>query len=270
MWCLGRQACVGFGGILCALTIADSASAGAWTRPEGEGMAIVTTGRRVAPMGGLTGGPVSSDTGISQIYLEYGLIEGLTIGAKSYIEISSTDISGSSAAVGGFIRKRVWQDDQGGVGSIQLGYSHPIESLLGATFELSEPGAVPEANIAALYGHGWAGDWGSAFLSTGAAYHLRGEGTADDLRVELTGGYAPWRRVMGIVSLYGLAPLGPGTDASLKIAPSIAYTMWPWLERNEKKPIGPVRPNSIQLGVSYDLLNGSDGLGVSISMWRPF
>ncbi len=46
--------------------------------------------------------------------------------------------------------------------------------------------------------------------------------------------------------------------------------MWPWIGRNEKKPRGPVRPNTIQLGVSYDLLNRDDGLGLSISVWRPF
>jgi hypothetical protein len=99
---------------------------------------------------------------------------------------------------------------------------------------------------------------------------MRGDGMADDLRFELTGGYAPWRRTMGIVSLYGLTPLGQGTDASLKIAPSIAYTMWPWVARNEKKPNGPIKPETIQLGISYDLLNRNDGLGMSISMWRPF
>jgi hypothetical protein len=231
---------------------------------------IVTTARRVAPMGAVTGGPISSDTNISQIYLEYGLLDGLTIGAKSYIELSSTDLNGSSAALGGFVRKRVWQDGRGGVGSIQFGYSHPIESLLGSTFELAEPGAVPEANFAALYGRGWADKWGSAFVSTGAAYHMRREGMVDDLRFELTGGYAPWRRIMGIVSLYGLIPLGQGADASLKIAPSIAYTMWPWVARNEKKPNGPIKPKTIQLGVSYDLLNSNDGLGMSISVWQPF
>ena len=218
----------------------------------------------------MTGGSISSDTNISQVYLEYGLLDGLTIGAKSYIELSSTDLNGSSAALGGFVRKRVWQDGRGGVGSVQFGYSHPIESLLGASFELSEPGAVPETHLAALYGRGWADDWGSAFVSTAAAYHMRGDGTVDDLRFELTGGYAPWRRIMGIVSLFGLTPLGPGADTSLKIAPSIAYTMWPWVARNEKKPADPINPDTIQLGVSYDLLNENDGLGMSISIWRPF
>ena len=274
MWCLGRLACVSIFLAGFIFSAAGSAWAGAWTQREGEGMLIVTTARRVAPVGGLTGGPVSSDTNISQMYLEYGLFDGLTIGAKSYVELSSTDLNGSSAAFGGFVRKRVWQDGQGGVGSVQFGYAHPIESLLGGSFTVADPGAVPEAHLAGLYGRGWADNaanrWGSAFISTGAAYHLRGEGTADDLRFEATAGYAPWRRLMGMISLYGLTPLGEGTSASLKVAPSIAYTMWPWLDRNEKKPRGPVKPNTIQLGISYDLLNQNDGLGVSISVWRRF
>jgi hypothetical protein len=145
MWCLGRLACVGVCWVGLALTTANSACAGAWTRAQGEGIVIVTTARHVAPMGAVTGRPISSDTNIGQIYLEYGLLDRLTIGAKSYIELSSTDLNGSSAALGGFVRKRVWQDGRGSAGSIQFGYSHPIESLLGSTFALAEPGAVPEA-----------------------------------------------------------------------------------------------------------------------------
>jgi hypothetical protein len=270
MRCLGRLACVSVFLVGFVLSAAGPACAGAWTQAKGEGLAITTTARRVGPVGALTGGPVSSDANISQIYLEYGLFDGLTIGAKSYIEFSTTDQNGSSAALGGFVRKRVWQDRRGGIASVQVGYAHPIDSLLGSAFDYSEPGAVPEAHLAGLYGRGWAGDWGSAFISTGAAYHLRGEGVADDLRFEFTTGYAPWRRFMGMVSFYGLAPLGEGTDASLKVAPSIAFTMWPWIGRNEKKPRGPVHPSTIQLGVSYDFLNLNDGLGLSISIWRPF
>ncbi len=270
MRCSGRLACVSVFLVGFSLSAAGPACAGAWTQAKGEGLAIVTTGRRVAPAGALTGGPISNDTNISQIYLEYGLLDGLTIGIKSYIELSTTDLNGSSASLGGFVRKRVWQDGEGGVASVQFGYAHPIDSLLGGTFAESEPGAVPEAHLAGLYGRGWAGDWGSAFISTGMAYHLRREGTADDLRFEFTTGYAPWRRIMGIVSFYGLTPLGAGTDASLKIAPSFAFTMWPWIGRNEKKPLGPVKPGTIQLGVSYDLLNRDDGLGVLIGIWRRF
>jgi len=244
MRCFGRATCVSILTVGALLSAADTA--GAWTRPKGEAQVIVTSGRRIAPMG------------------------GLTIGGKSYIEYSTTDFDRSSAALGGFLRKQVWQDGKGGVGSVQAGYAHPIEALLGSGFEYAYPDVVPEAHFAGLYGRGWGGDWSSAFVSSGVTYHWRGEGVPDDLRFELTGGYAPWRRFMGMLSLYGLEPLGSGTEQSLKIAPSLAYTMWPVLDRNEKKPKGKVRPSAVQIGVSYDVLNPDDGLGVMVSVWRAF
>ncbi len=129
---------------------------------------------------------------------------------------------------------------------------------------------MPEAHLAGLYGHGWGGDWGSAFVSTGAAFFLRREGAAEDIRLELTGGYAPSKRVMGILSLYGLAPLGEGTDPSLRLAPSVAFTFWPKLEEGEEEAKNRPKPKTLQLGFSYDLLNPGDGLGTSLSVWTPF
>lgn len=271
MGAFGRPVRLSVCAIGLALGAAAQAGAGAWTRPAGEGLLIGTTAHRVAPVSALTGGPVDDDTNISQLYLEYGLIEGLTVGAKVYVEFSTTDFDGNSASAGGFLRKRLWQDGHGGVASVEGGYAHPIESMIGNGFEeIAEPGAVPEAYLAGLYGRGWAGDWGNAFVSTGAAYQWRGDGVADELRYEVTAGYAPWRRWMGILSFYGLYPLAEGTDASLKIAPSIAYTMWPRAGEEDEEPGKPVHPRTIQLGISYDLLNGGDGLGVSLSLWQPF
>ncbi len=81
MRCSGRLACVSVLLVGLSLSATGPACAGAWTQAKGEGLAIVTTGRRVAPVGALTGGPISRDTNISQIYIEYGLFDGLTIGA---------------------------------------------------------------------------------------------------------------------------------------------------------------------------------------------
>lgn len=270
MRCLGRLFLLLLLGAGIAASAAGGAAAGAWTRAEGEGLVIVTTGRRVAPLGALTGGPANSDGNISQVYLEYGLTDTLTLGGKAYAELSSTDPDESTASLGGFLRGRVWQDGRGGVASLQAGYAHPIDSLLGGSFGLADPGAVPEAHVAGLYGRGWGGIWGSAFLSTGGAYHWRGEGLADELRFEATGGYAWDRSWMGLLSLFGLAPLAEGTDASLKLAPSIAYTMWPTKVHHWKRPHPELNPPTIQLGVSYDVLNRGDGLGVSLSVWRRF
>lgn len=273
MGCLGRRAGLSVAGLGLAVLSVAQAEAGAWTQKPGEGLVIGTTARRAAPVSALGGGPADSDANISQIYAEYGLIEGLTVGAKFYAELSTSDFEASSASLGGFLRKRLWQDGQGGVASVQGGYAHPIESLVGNGMELADPGAVPEAHLAGLYGRGWGGDWGSAFLSAGTGYHWRGEGLADEVRGELTGGYAPWRRWMGLLSLHGLYPLGEGTDTALKIAPSLAYTFWPDSDADggdDGEADAPPHPLTVQLGVSYDVLNRDDGLGVSISLWQRF
>lgn len=264
MGCLGRAAGLRIATVLLALLDPASAAAGAWTRPPGEGLLIATSGRRTAPVGALTGGPADTDANISQLYAEYGLIEGLTVGAKLYLELSTSEFEASQASLGGFVRKRLWHDGHGGVASVQAGYAHPIEEWVGNGLEFADPGAVPEAHLSGLYGRGWGGEWGNAFLSTGVGYQWRSDGLADEIRAELTGGYAPWRGWMGILSLYALYPLSEGTDDSLKLAPSIAYTFPPG-EEEDAPP-----PRTIQLGVSYDLLNGDDGLGVLLSVWQPF
>lgn len=267
---LGRWTCAALSAAGLALPPAGPVLAGAWTRADGEGLAIVTAARRVAPVSSLAGGPVDADANVTQVYLEYGLVEGLTVGGKLYVELSASALEASSASLGGFLRKRVWQDGHGGVASVQGGYAHPVESVIGQGLELADPGAVPEAHLAGLYGRGWDGDWGNAFVSTGAGYHWRDEGLADEIRGEVTGGYAPWRRWMGIVSLYGLYPLGEGTDASLKVAPSVAYRFVPETESEADGEAEAQRARTIQVGISYDLLNGNDGLGVSLSVWQPF
>lgn len=266
----GRFALLLLTGPAIAALMGGEASAGAWTLAKGDGLAILTTARRAAPLGALTGGATNSDANISQIYLEYGLAEGLTVGAKAYGEISLSDPDRSTASLGGFLRKRIWEDGRGGGASVQVGYAHPLDSLIGGAFTYADPGAVPEAHAAGLYGRGWGGLWGSAFLSTGAAYHWRGEGLADEMRFEATGGYAWSRSWMGVVSLFGLAPLDEGTDPSLKIAPSVAYTIWPTGVHHWKRPHPKQYPPTIQLGISYDLLNRGEGLGLSVSLWRRF
>lgn len=246
-----------------ALAPTVPARAGAWTQVPGEGIIILSSGRRVAPIGALTGAPADHDTATSQIYLEYGLLDGLTIGAKLYVKLSPVDETENAASIEAFARKRLWRSERGGVASVELGYAHPAESLFGDLFAAADPGAVRELRLSGLYGRSWWGEWGSAFLALGAGYQRR-EVFADELRSEVTAGLSPWPRWQGMVSLFGLAPLGAGTEASLKIAPSLAYT------RREREGEEKQRPVTLQVGLSYDLLNPDDGLGFSVSIWRRF
>ena len=262
------------GGFLALLVLQPQvARSGAWTRPAGEGQAIVSLSHGTGPGGAVLDGVPDRELETTQLYVEYGLTDGLTLGGKAYAQISLDEPRDSSALVGGFLRHRVWQDSwegHGAIASVEAGYSHPADDLVGADFTEDAPGAAPEAYGSALYGHSWWGDWGSAFLSTGVSYYWRGEGEADNLRAEATAGYAPEPWVMGMLSLYGLEPLGDGTDRSLKIAPSVAFTMAPFGKGDGDEAAQRRRKLTLQLGASYDVLNPGDGVGVSISIWHPF
>jgi len=250
------------------------AIAGAWTRPEGSGQFIFSSGRRTAPAGALVGGATERNLTVTQIYVEYGLFDDLTIGASAYTEFDLFDADEGSAAAAILARKRLWQNDAGSVASVQAAFSVPFESVIREEFGRSKPDSVPELQLRGLYGTSWWGDWGNAFLSTEAGYYLRSEGAPDEIRLDATVGYEPRRCCMALFSVYGAVPLGHRTghdnSSSLKIAPSFAYTLWPEIVRNAKKPPVPVFPSTIQVGLDYDVLNGDDGLGLFISIWKRF
>ena len=257
------------GPILLICSGAETALAGAWTRPEGTGQIIFTTGRRVAPVGAIAGGIADDDANLTQVFLEYGLLEGLTVGGALFAELSSVKLGEGSASAGGFARKRLWQG-QKGIFSVQAGYVHPIEDLFPGDFGQNGSGASPEVETRLLYGHSWWGDWGNAFFSGEAGYDWIGDGEADEIRIDATIGYEPFHCCLAIFSLFSTVPIGDGGEAALKIAPSFAYTLFPEIGRNHKKPQGPLRPATIQIGVNFDLLNPDDGLGIQASIWRRF
>ncbi|MEM0922448.1 MAG: hypothetical protein AAGF44_03125 [Pseudomonadota bacterium] len=261
---------VQIGLMLAALGLGEAA-AGAWTREEGTGQVIFSTGRRVAPVGALTGRIADEDSNTTQIFVEYGLFNDLTIGATLFAELSSTDLGEGSASAGLFLRQRLWQGERGVV-SVQAGYIHPIEDIFPGEFGRNGSASEQEVEVRALYGHSWWGDWGSAFFSGEAGYDWHGDAEADEIRLDATIGWEPYRCCLALMSGFATVPVGGGGsgDASLTIAPSIAYTIWPDIGRNHKKPQGPVRPATIQIGINYDLLNSDDGLGVQLSLWRRF
>lgn len=263
-----RPACVGIA-LLGALAAAPAA-AGAWTRAEGSGQLIVATGRTVAPAASWVGGAVAQDESYTSVFVEYGWSDDLTLGATLFAEIDAIDPADSSASVGLFARQRLWVGAHGGVASVQVGVSFPFEEYVLEEFALS--GTADSAfavDVRGLWGKGWGFDWGNAFLSVEAGYRWR-DGRADEIRIDATGGVEPLKGVLGYVSVYGLVPVGGGTDASLKIAPSVAWTMFPWIGETGKKPQGPIAPDTVQFGVIYDLLDPDGGLTLQIGVWRSF
>lgn len=238
------------------------ADAGAWTRARGEGQVIVTAGLRGAPLN--PGEEEGGDGGNAQLYGEYGLAEGFTVGAKVLGDYVPGDPDEGSAAAGVFGRYRLWQNDGGGVASVQLDLQAPIERLFGEEFARSKPFSAAEAAVRGLYGRSWWGDWGSAFLSTGAGYALRAEGRAGQALLEATVGVEPLDCCLGMLSAYSRLPVeDDGTDDQLTLQPSAVWHL--------RRSADTGRPTtSAQMGVSYDVLNPEDGPGLFVGLWQSF
>ncbi|MEO0821397.1 MAG: hypothetical protein AAF074_13340 [Pseudomonadota bacterium] len=269
-------ACIlALGAGLCA---GDTARAGAWTRSEGDGVVILSLGRQAAPFTALAGALPTQDKYVGQIYVEYGVIEAVTVGASLFADTEFTHDGtgdGSTAAASLFVRTRVYSDDDGYVGAVQLGGAFPLEDKLGDDFSGARHSA-PEVRFSVLGGTSWWGDWGSAFASGALGYAWVGRDDPSEIRMELTTGYEPRHCCLAILSLFYAEPLSaaPGESRadgrSLTIAPSFAYRLLPQIARNGKKPEGPLNPATIQIGINYDLLNGGDGIGLQIAIWKKF
>lgn len=250
------------------LLAAGPALAGAWTRPKGEGQVIVTMSATGAAMGGMLGSAADGTEGrtATQVYAEYGLREGLTIGAKGFFETGTAEDGtfDGAASVGAFLRRRVWQDEaQGAVASVQIEAQAPVEEYIDPAFAVSKPFSTTEVGLRGQYGRSWWGDWGSAFASLEGAYTWRGEGQSADLRFDTTIGYQPGSRWMALLSVNALSPLADtGTEASLKLRPSVAIHLG--------EPVEGRRPTSVQFGISHDILGDDGGPAVFIGLWRRF
>ncbi|MEM7499358.1 MAG: hypothetical protein AAF371_15375 [Pseudomonadota bacterium] len=252
--------------VLTAAFLPSPVGAGAWTQRKGEGVIIISVGRQGSPVSMLTLAAEEEEKANAQGYIEYGISDSLTIGGGVFSDLAPSSGEGS-ANVSGFVRKRVWQGE-GSVASVQIGGALPIETLIGTDFAESKPDSTPELRFSILGGTSWWGDWGSVFTSGTAGFAWRSEGAADEIRGELTTGYAPWRCCLAIVSLYGVAPVD-GKDNSFRIAPSFAYHFYPSADANGLKEEDRPKPYTLQAGFSYDLLD-DEGFGVTVSLWKKF
>ncbi|MEM9145282.1 MAG: hypothetical protein AAGC57_03725 [Pseudomonadota bacterium] len=238
-----------------------SAIAGAWTQKPGSGQAILSASRKSGQFSPFPSSRESDDSTFTALFAEYGALEGLTVGGTVFVEFASGD-DDNSADVGLFVRQRLWQGEAGDVASVQFGAKQEINDLLGDDF--GGPGADPtnEISLRLLYGRGWGFEWGSAFLSTEGGYHYQTDGDEDELRVDITVGAQPDPCCMGLLSLFSTFPVEGEEDVSIKIAPSFAYSF--------HRPNDGGKPVTLQIGFSQDLADFDDGLGVQLSVWKPF
>jgi hypothetical protein len=246
------------------------AHAGAWPQPTGKVQIIMTTSRKIAPVGGFFGDPVDEDSNATSLFAEYGVADELTVGITAYGNFSTTDADDVEARLGGHVRYLVWTGDTGDVISVQAGATFPVERWLGSGLGDSRPDSVPEVRLGVLYGRGWQTGWGDAFVSTELGYLFRGEAQDDEIRFDATAGFEPTRGLLGLTSVFTAVPVSGDGDTSLKISPSLAWTFWPSVGPNDKKPRGPINPNTLQLGLTWDALNPGDGLELFVSVWKGF
>ncbi|MEM7744809.1 MAG: hypothetical protein AAF409_13965 [Pseudomonadota bacterium] len=256
-------------GLFAAATASGAAFPGAWPQPEDSVLVITTTGRQVAPVGAIFGDPAEREKNTTQIFIEYGFNPDLTVGFMAYSEFSTTDDI-LEARIGGHVRHRIWSGTEGDIMSLQAGASFPVERWLGNGLGDSRPDSASEVDLRVLYGRGWQGDWGDSFVSSELGLRIRGEGLDEEVRADITLGHTPTDGFLGLLSLFTVVPLGQQTEYSFKIGPSIAYTMWPILGSNDKKPEGPLYPNTIQLGIVWDALQPEDGLTLQVGVWKRF
>lgn len=252
--------------ILCLAAV--EARAGAWTLPEGEGQIIMTTLRRAEPSSALFNGSAVDDSNSTKLFVEYGLTDDLTAGLTAFTDFSNTDAD-LEASIGGHLRYRVWAEDSWVV-SVQGGVSAPVERWFGNGLGDNRPDSVTEFDLRVLYGRGWQLDWGNGFISTEFGVRIRSEGKSEELKFDATLGHEPVRGVLGLMSVFASAEMGDGQEASFKLSPSIAYTMFPWLGSNDKKPSDPSYPDTIQIGVTWDAMNPEDGIELGVSIWKRF
>lgn len=269
---LGRAAALG--SVLVA-GLAGPAWAGAWTQPEGRGQVIVSASTGVSPQNALSGSLAAPQSSFVSLFGEYGLREGLTLGATAFVEIPDDGGADHTANVGVALRKRLWQRDAGDVASVQIGYVHPLDALAGAQFGGEFADTRQEVSLRGLYGRGFWGDWGTAFVSLEGGYHKRFDAEEDELRLDVTAGVALDPRWLWLLSLYTTFPVGDGEDNAVKIAPSLAYTFEARPvrgppEATEPAPWYALRPVTLQLSLTQDLLDLGNGVGVQISVWKSF
>lgn len=257
---------------LLGLLLPGRAQGGAWTQSEGALSVYVTSGTRMAPVSALAGTSLpEDDQSFTAGLAEYGLTPDLTLGLRLFGAWSVTDPDDVTLAVGGLARYRLWTGESGGVASVQAGVMLPAERWLGNGLGDSRPDSVPELELRALYGHGWATGWGHSFVSAEAGFRHRGEGQENELLFDATIGHRWNKWFQPLVSVFSRYPMGDSEDAQLTISPSLAYTFWPWSwsDNDKRQPITG-RPKTLQIGISYDTLSPEDGLGVFVAYWMRF
>jgi hypothetical protein len=187
---------------LAALAVAPgSARAGAWTEPQGQGLAIATLfgwGGSGAPFGGAAS-PSENRVG-SQIYLEYGAWDRLTVFGSATVDRYALSAPTKDSFTGldysgGGVRARVWSND---AWVFSLEASAYASGAHDASRPAQDGNTGPEADARALIGHNLTLFGAPAFVDAQAGYRVRVEGPPSEFHADLTFGVslAPRAQIM--------------------------------------------------------------------------
>ena len=217
----------------------------------------------------MTGGAIATSTEQqTQFFAEYGLRDTTTLGLTVFGKYPEPSEQ-SELRIGIHVRQRVWQGEAGDVASLQLRGEFPAERWLG-DLGGPRPFSVTEITATGLYGRGWQSDWGNSFVAVEAGGQVRAEGLDDEIELAFDIGHRPMRSLLGLVQTRAEIPISDPSTATIKVRPSVAWTFWPWIGANEKKPRTLRTPPTLQIGAEIDIANPDDGVLLGVSLWKSF
>lgn len=236
---------------------AGRASAGAWTRAPDEVFTAQSVRYFTTELAEDTDAPfrrVSTD-----VYLEYGLREGLTLGGK--LEFGQRLDGQQESFVSGFVRARLWRGAAGDVVSAQLGGGLPVLEALAP--ENITRDVTADARATLSYGRGFVSDLGAGWLDGAVTLRHRSGPPADELKLDLTAGLRPdeaWVTLAQGFATFGLGNDGfGGSDFDVvKLALSVGYRV--------------TETRTLLLAVTQDVhgRNVSLGTEVAVTIWSLF
>lgn len=241
--------------LLVWLVLTDAALAAAWTQPPGVSFTAQSTKFFTTELTSDNDLPFRKV--IAKSYIEYGLVEGVTIGGE--LDYAMRGDGAEESLASGFVRARLWKGDND-VLSAQIGGGYPVLSALAA--DNSARDVTPDARIGLAYGRGlaWgAGAWAEAFLS----FRKRFRSPADEIKLDLTLGYRPTEKIVLLAQAFGTLglrnhdPFGANYDA-LKLSVSAGYKV--------------TETRTLLLVLAQDALGRNIDLGteVGFTIWTRF
>jgi hypothetical protein len=156
-----------------------------------------------------------------------------------------------------FGRVSVWDDGQGGVGSLQL------TGMLPLTKWIFGDDLAPEewdfgVELRGAYGRGFATDWGAAYYNLEVGYTFFDQVT-DEISIDFTTGIRPWGETLFFIQTFNDFGVGGEDDVTqMKFSASVAH---PFSETT-----------TIQLGVTQEVFGPANPRETTfkLAVWRKF